>query len=184
MKTNSSTSARLQTGLLIAAAALGLLVVPLVFPLRAASMPPSTPPTAPAGQTIAPSQTMPVAGAMNGDMMNNMGAMMKNMSNMMDKMSGMMTAKTDQKPMADMAMMGRMMNGMSAMMGAMSGGSDKSGADPAMGCSCCEKMMLGMDLMGGANAVVKTPAANPTLPAADGAQASAAGTATDHAAHH
>lgn len=176
MKTNLSTTARFQTGLIVAAACLGLLVFALVRSVHAAGpmMPSSNP--APAGQTPAP--TMPAGGMMGDDMRKDMGAMMKNMSAMMDKMSTMMaagqaSAKADPMPMGDMARMGDMMKKMSDMMGMMGGASVKADTPSGKGgmCACCDMMMSKMDM-------AKEAPAKPTPPTGD------APPATDHSEHH
>jgi hypothetical protein len=196
MKTNhSSTSVRFQTGLLITTAALGLIAMALVFPLRASGAMPAMPPSASASQSATagqpPAQTMPMpaGGMMGGDMMKDMGAMMKHMSAMMDGMGGMMAAgKTDAMPMADMARMSTMMKNMGAMMGAMGGGADKAGSADGMGgmCPCCEKMMASMEMMGGAKAMAKpAPQPDDAKPATTTTPGdTAAPDATDHSAHH
>ncbi len=211
MNTDHAVSVRFQSHLFGVTAALGLLTLTCALSVRAAApssvAPQSGPPAAMPmagrgmmdGRAAMPSMpatqsgTMPSGGMMNADKMNNLGAMIKNMSAMMDNMSTMMatapnTGKNDVMPMSDMARMSGMMKDMSDMMhlmGAMGSGSDKADVSGGMGgmCSCCEKMMGGMDMMGGVSAPSKTetkPAPQPV----DTKAATVAPDATDHTAHH
>jgi hypothetical protein len=192
MKTNLSTAARLQPGLILAAASLGLLAFALVrsSALAAGPMMPAPASTVTKSSTTpgampmpgmgmtggaaampsmpsAPGNPMPAGGAMNTDMANNMAAMMKNMSVMMEHMSQMMaapaTGKADAMPMADMTRMREMMKTMSDMMGMIGGGLDKTSSGMGGMCACCDMMSSKMDMMKNA-----TPT-EPAKPADDNA---------------
>lgn len=211
MNTDHASSDRFQSHLLGVTAALGLLTLTCALSVRAAdsssaasqASPPAAMPMAGRGMMkggaaipsmpATQSGTMPSGGMMNADQVNNLGAMMKNMGAMMDKMSTIMataptTGKDDVMPMADMTRMSGMMKDMSDMMhlmGAMGSGSDKAEVSGGMGgmCSCCEKMMGGMDMMGGVSGTSKT--ANKPAPQPDDAKAATvAPDTTDHTAHH